>query len=139
MTQKTKQNILELYDEALDKNKAIRDIAKTIGVPQEEVRDVIYENGRPIPPKRTKTEAKSEPDDPDCPDEVAKAADQEAEEAQEPQEAAAILPIPNYIFDVLMKELDSLDMQINALSQKLADLSTKYTDISKFIKEYKRP
>lgn len=133
MTQKTKQNILELYDEALDKNKAIRDIAKTIGVPQEEVRDVIYENGRPIPPKRAKTEAKSEPDDPDCPDEVVKAADQEAEEA------AAILPIPNYIFDVLMKELDSLDMQINALSQKLADLSTKYTDISKFIKEYKRP
>lgn len=133
MTQKTKQNILELYDEALDKNKAIRDIAKTIGVPQEEVRDVIYENGRPIPPKRTKTEAKSEPDDPVIPDEDDKAADQEA------QEAAAILPIPNYIFDVLMKELDSLDMQINALSQKLADLSTKYTDISKFIKEYKRP
>ena len=133
MTQKTKQNILELYDEALDKNKAIRDIAKTIGVPQEEVRDVIYENGRPIPPKRTKTEVKSEPDDPVIPDEGDKAADQEA------QEAAAILPIPNYIFDVLMKELDSLDMQINALSQKLADLSTKYTDISKFIKEYKRP
>lgn len=133
MTQKTKQNILELYDEALDKNKAIRDIAKTIGVPQEEVRDVIYENGRPIPPKRTKTEAKSEPDDPVIPDEDDKTADQEA------QEAAAILPIPNYIFDVLMKELDSLDMQINALSQKLADLSTKYTDISKFIKEYKRP
>ena len=139
MTQKTKQNILELYDEALDKNKAIRDIAKTIGVPQEEVRDVIYENGRPIPPKRTKTEAKSEPDDPVIPDEVDKAADQEGQEAQEPQEAAAILPIPNYIFDVLMKELDSLDMQTNALSQKLADLSTKYTDISKFIKEYKRP
>lgn len=133
MTQKTKQNILELYDEALDKNKAIRDIAKTIGVPQEEVRDVIYENGRPIPPKRTKTEAKSEPDDPVIPDEGDKVADQEA------QEAAAILPIPNYIFDVLMKELDALDMQINALSQKLADLSTKYTDISKFIKEYKRP
>lgn len=133
MTQKTKQNILELYDEALDKNKAIRDIAKTIGVPQEEVRDVIYENGRPIPPKRTKTEAKSEPDDPVITDEGDKAADQEA------QEAAAILPIPNYIFDVLMKELDALDMQINALSQKLADLSTKYTDISKFIKEYKRP
>lgn len=133
MTQKTKQNILELYDEALDKNKAIRDIAKTIGVPQEEVRDVIYENGRSIPPKRTKTEAKSEPDDSVIPDEGDKAADQEA------QEAAAILPIPNYIFDVLMKELDSLDMQINALSQKLADLSTKYTDISKFIKEYKRP
>lgn len=133
MTQKTKQNILELYDEALDKNKAIRDIAKTIGVPQEEVRDVIYENGRPIPPKRTKTEAKSESDDPVIPDEGDKAAD------QEPQEAAAILPIPNYIFDVLMRELDALDMQINALSQKLADLSTKYTDISKFIKEYKRP
>lgn len=133
MTQKTKQNILELYDEALDKNKAIRDIAKTIGALQEEVRDVIYENGRPIPPKRTKTEAKNEPDDPVIPDEGDKAADQDA------QEAAAILPIPNYIFDVLMKELDALDMQINALSQKLADLSTKYTDISKFIKEYKRP
>ena len=135
MTQKTMQNILELYDEALDKNKAIRDIAKTIGVPQEEIRDVVYENGRPIPPKRTKAEPKEEPDDFDCPDDEAAA--QEPQEAQE--SAVQLLPIPNYIFDVLMRELDTLDMQINALSQKLADLSTKYTDISKFIKEYKRP
>lgn len=134
MTNKTKQNILELYDEALDKNKAIRDIAKTIGVPQEEIRDVVYENGRPIPPKRTKAEPKEEPDDFDCPDDEAA-----AQEPEEAQEAAVQLPIPNYIFDVLMRELDTLDMQINALSQKLADLSTKYTDISKFIKEYKRP
>ena len=68
------------------------------------------------------------------------AAAQEPEEAQEAQEAAVqLLPIPNYIFDVLTRELDTLDMQINAMSQKLADLSTKYTDISKFIKEYKRP
>ncbi len=134
MTQKTMQNILELYDEALDKNKAIRDIAKTIGVPQEEIRDVVYENGRPIPPKRTKAEPKEEPDDSDCPDDEAA-----AQEPEEAQEAAVQLPIPNYIFDVLMRELDTLDMQINALSQKLADLSTKYTDISKFIKEYKRP
>lgn len=134
MTQKTMQNILELYDEALDKNKAIRDIAKTIGVPQEEIRDVVYENGRPIPPKRTKAEPKKEPDDLDCPDDEAA-----AQEPEEAQEAAVQLPIPNYIFDVLMRELDTLDMQINALSQKLADLSTKYTDISKFIKEYKRP
>lgn len=134
MTQKTMQNILELYDEALDKNKAIRDIAKTIGVPQEEIRDVVYENGRPIPPKRTKAEPKEESDDFDCPDDEAA-----AQEPEEAQEAAVQLPIPNYIFDVLMRELDTLDMQINALSQKLADLSTKYTDISKFIKEYKRP
>ena len=134
MTQKTMQNILELYDEALDKNKAIRDIAKTIGVPQVEIRDVVYENGRPIPPKRTKAEPKEEPDDLDCPDDEAA-----AQEPEEAQEAAVQLPIPNYIFDVLMRELDTLDMQINALSQKLADLSTKYTDISKFIKEYKRP
>lgn len=133
MTQKTKQNILELYDEALDKNKAIRDIAKTIGVPQEEIIDVVYENGRPIPPKRTKSEPRPETDDPDCPDEEIESADQEG------QEAAVQLPIPNYIFDVLLRELDALDMQINAMSQKLADLSTKYTDISKFIKEYKRP
>ena len=133
MTNKTKQNILELYDEALDKNKAIRDIARTFDVTQDEVTDVIYKNGRPIPPKRTKSEPRPEPDDPDCPDEEIESADQEG------QEAAVQLPIPNYIFDVLLRELDALDMQINAMSQKLADLSTKYTDISKFIKEYKRP
>lgn len=135
MTNKTQQNILELYDEALDKNKAIRDIARTFDVSQDEVTDVIYMNGRPIPPKRRKNEPKEEPDDFDCPDDEATA--QEPEEAQEA--AVQLLPIPNYIFDVLMRELDTLDMQINALSQKLADLSTKYTDISKFIKEYKRP
>lgn len=137
MTNKTKQNILELYDEALDKNKAIRDIARTFDVSQDEVTDVIYKNGRPIPPKRRKNEPKEEPDDFDCPDDEAAA--QETDESQEAQEAVVQLPIPNYIFDVLMRELDTLDMQINALSQKLADLSTKYTDISKFIKEYKRP
>lgn len=63
----------------------------------------------------------------------------ETEEPKETPEAAAPLPIPNYIFDVLCKELDTLDKQINALSQKTADLTAKYTDISKFIKEYKRP
>lgn len=135
MTNKTKQNILELYDEALDKNKAIRDIARTFDVTQDEVTDIIFKNGRPIPLKMTKSEPKKEPDDFDCPDDEAAA--QEPEEAQEA--AVQLLPIPNYIFDVLMRELDTLDMQINALSQKLTDLSTKYTDISKFIKEYKRP
>lgn len=135
MTNKTQQNILELYDEALDKNKAIRDIARTFDVTQDEVTDIIFKNGRPIPLKMTKSEPKKEPDDFDCPDDEAAA--QEPEEAQEA--AVQLLPIPNYIFDVLMRELDTLDMQINALSQKLADLSTKYTDISKFIKEYKRP
>lgn len=137
MTQKTKQNILELYDEALDKNKAIRDIAKMIGVSQEEVTDVIYEYGRPIPPKRTKSEPKKEPDDFDCPDDEAAA--QEPEESQEAQEAADQLPIPNYIFEVLLREMDDLDAQINAMTQELADKSNKYTLISKFIKEYKRP
>ena len=137
MTQKTKQNILELYDEALDKDKAIRDIAKIFKVSEEDVTNIVFKNGRPVPAKR-RNEAIIEPDDFDCPDDEAAA--QEPEESQEAQEAAVqLLPIPNYIFDVLLRELDALDMQINAMSQKLADLSTKYTDISKFIKEYKRP
>lgn len=132
MTQKTKQNILELYDQALDQTKAIREISKAFDISRFELADILFKNGRPIPAKfQYKNEDLTKADEADCPDDdVSQAA---------ADEAAVILPIPNYIFDVLMKELDSLDMQINAMSQKLADLSTKYTDISKFIKEYKRP
>lgn len=131
MTKKTKQNMLELYDEALNKTKAIRDISKTFNISRFELVDMLYENGRPIPEKlQEKNEEMTKAEEDVVPD-------QETENV--PDQAAAPLPIPNYIFEVLIKELDSLDMQINAMSQKLADLSTKYTDISKFIKEYRRP
>ena len=137
MTQKTKQNILELYDQALDQTKAIREISKAFDISRFELADILFKNGRPIPAKfQYKNDDVTKDDEADCPDDASQSA---ADESDQTDEAAVILPIPNYIFDVLMKELDSLDMQINALSQKLADLSTKYTDISNFIKEYKRP
>lgn len=129
MTDLTKGNILDIYDEAINKNKAINDISKLFGFPRDEIKDVLAENGRALPYQK-------KPKSPEVTEEVV-SPDQEAED--EPDKAADRLPIPNYVFDVLIKELDALDMQINAMSQKLAELSTKYTDISKFIKEYKRP
>ena len=47
------------------------------------------------------------------------------------------LPIPDYIFKVLFERMDTLDMQINAMSQKLDKLNAEYSNISKFVKEYK--
>ena len=118
MTKVTKENILEMFDEAINKTKAVRDIAKLIDIPRGEVEDILREFDRDVPhDKKADQEPKEEP---------AEAADQDKP-----------LPIPKFVFDVLTKELDSLDKEISELSDQLALLNQKYTDISKFIKEYK--
>lgn len=128
MTQETVDNILIMFDEAIDKVKGINGIAKVMGLPREEIVRILLDNGRGMPKKRGRK--------PKEPQEAA------AEEIKEPQEAAAeikerILPIPNYIFDVLFKELDRLDADIEVRTKELLDLNQRYTEISQFIKTYR--
>ena len=128
MTQETVDNILIMFDEAIDKVKGINGIAKVMGLPREEIVRILLDNGRVMPKKRGRK--------PKEPQEAA------AEEIKEPQEAAAeikerILPIPNYIFDVLFKELDRLDADIEVRTKELLDLKQRYTEISQFIKTYR--
>ena len=120
MTKATKENILTIYDEAIDKQKAVRDLSRTLDIDREELKKLLRENGRVVPYKKTAPEEETKEDAPD------QAADRQ-------------LPIPNYIFEVLFKEIDRLESLIADRSAELAELSQRYTDISNFIKGYKRP
>ena len=50
-----------------------------------------------------------------------------------------VLPIPDYVINVLFKEMDELDKEIAKKTEELQTLNKRYVDISKFIKEYGRP
>lgn len=128
MTQETINNILIMFDEAVDKVKGVDSIAKVMRIPRQEVVRILLDNRRGIPKKRGR-----KPKDPE------QAA---AEKTKEPEQAAAEikdrpLPIPQYIFDVLFKELDRLDADIEVRTRDLLELNQKYTDISNFIKKYR--
>ena len=49
MTNNTRDNILSLYDEAINKTKALRDLAKTFGVPRDELKSMLIDNGLDVP------------------------------------------------------------------------------------------
>ena len=50
-----------------------------------------------------------------------------------------VLPIPDYVINVLFKEMDELDKEIAKKTEELQTLNKRYVDISKFIKDYGRP
>lgn len=127
MTQETINNILIMFDEAVDKVKGVNSIAKVMGLPREEIVRILLENGREVLRRRGRK--------PKEPDQAA------VEETKDPEQAAAEikdrpLPIPKYIFDVLFKELDCLDADIEVRTRELLELNQRYTDISQFIKTY---
>ena len=50
-----------------------------------------------------------------------------------------VLPIPDYVINVLFKEMDELDKEIAKKTEELQLLNKKYIDITTFIKKYGRP
>ena len=95
MTNKTTENILSLYDEALNKTKALRDLAKTFNVPRDELKTILIDNGRDVPYAKKK-----------------KQDDEQKDEAKEddPDRTAVpeVLPVPQAVLETLAKEMDAL-------------------------------
>lgn len=121
MTNKTRDNILSLYDEAINKTKAFRDLAKTFNVPRGELRTMLIDNGRDVPYAKKK-----------------KQEDEQKDEAKEddPDRAAVpeVLPVPQAVLETLAKEMDALDEEIKDVTETLEHLKSKYSAIANFIK-----
>lgn len=121
MTEKIKENILAIYDEAINKTKAIKDISKTFNIAKDELKAILREAGRSVPYDRKK--------DPE--QEPAPAAE------QTPKVEERKLPIPQVIFEILERELDSLDEEIQGLTDTLQAKTRRYDEIVRYIKGQK--
>lgn len=121
MTKQTEINLLTIYDESVNKSKAVRDLAKMFEISKDEVREILANNDREIPkPRKTPTKQR-EPE----------AAAPESERA----EKTKALPVCNYVYMVLAEKMDDLDMQLRELEQKKQQLSAQYHTLAMFIKE----
>ena len=121
MTKQTETNLLTIYDESVNKSKAIRDLAKMFEISKDEVREILANNDREIPKPRKVPAKQREPE----------AAAPESERA----EKTKALPVCNYVYEVLAEKMDDLDMQLRELEQKKQQLSAQYNTIAMFIKE----
>ena len=121
MTNKTTENILSLYDEAINKTKALRDLAKTFGLPRNELKTILIDNGRDVPyvkKKKQEDEQKDEAKE-DDPDRVV---------------VPEVLPVPQAVLETLAKEMDALDEEIRDVTETLEHLKSRYSVIANFIK-----
>lgn len=123
MTRQMEINLLTIFDESINKAKAIRDISKTFQISKEEVIEVLECNDREVPKGKRGPAKKREPE----------AADPEAERAEVTKEKT--LPVCNYVYEVLAEKMDSLEMQLRDLKQKEQEILAKYNTIAAFIKE----
>ncbi len=126
--------VLETYDYAENKRKAIEATSKLLNVSPEEIKEVLQKNGRVIDfqkPIKTKGERptatiKNKIMEP------AREADQ-PEEPEKPKEAAAPEPMPEYVKDVLMHGMDQLEQEIQEATQRLKMLEGNYKVLTDYI------
>lgn len=126
--------VLETYDHAENKRKAIEATSKLLNVSPEEIKEVLQKNGRVIDfqkPIKTKGERptatiKNKIMEP------AREADP-PEEPKEPKEAAAPEPMPEYVKEVLMNGMDQLEQEIQEATQRLKMLEGNYKVLTDYI------
>ena len=65
MTRQMEINLLTIFDEAVNKTKAVRDLAKTFEISRDEVLEVLECNDREIPKPKKAPVKKREPETPE--------------------------------------------------------------------------
>lgn len=126
--------ILETYDEAINKRKAILSIAKLLDVTPEEVIEKLQQNGRTIDmSKRKKPKAAAKTEEPcELKNELAENLPLKTEEQKQPEAAAAKAIIPDYVQDVLFREFGALETRLGELQAEIEATEQKY----KLLKNY---
>lgn len=120
--------ILELFD-ACPTRSQVTYLAKMYCTSDESILELLQKNGRDINFKRgrrpkAKTEEVKETKEEvseDLPEQLSKAAEHE-------------LPIPEYVKELVMKEMDSLEEQLKVLEKETLEKQQKYTVLANFIK-----
>lgn len=133
--------ILEAYDEADNKRKAIMSLAKLIGVTPEEVIEKLKENGRKIDFTR-KAKPKKKAEDPGLLKTEESGAlkteptdklplKTEEQEAADPEQKA--LNIPEYVQDVLFEKFGQLERKLGELQQEYNETEQKYLVLKRYL------
>lgn len=133
----SKETIVRLYNEAVengDPQAQIRSLAKTNGVPESEIREILIEadvietKKRGRKGKEEAVEANNEADNmPQEPSEI-------KEEPKEPHEAAG-LPIPDAVKECLIEGLERIEMDIQKRQEEIRKLEARYETIAKYLKQ----
>jgi len=112
------RSTLELFDNATNKRKQIRNLAKMYMTTPEIIVEFLQQNGRTIPMAgRPKKEEQKE----------------EAAKAEEEPKKDPIF-IPGAVADVLTRELDTIEKSMQELESALEIQKSRYRQISTFIK-----
>ena len=118
--------VLELFDNNPTRS-MITSIAKMYGVSYESVTEILQKHGREITFKRGR---RPKPKPEEVTEEVTGDSSEELSEAAEHE-----LPIPEYVKELVMKEMDSLEEQLKALEQETLEKQQKYTVLANFLKD----
>lgn len=127
--------ILETYDEAINKRKAILSIAKLLDVTPEEVIEKLQQNGRTIDMskrKKPKAAAKTE-ESCELKNELTENLPLKFEEqaAADPEQKA--LNIPEYVQDVLFEKFGQLERKLGELQQEYNETEQKYLVLKRYL------
>lgn len=101
--------ILELYDEAKNPDQIIEDMAKMYNVKESEIRKILKDNGRlPRRPYHKKID----------------------EEVQGEK-----IPMPDIVKDLIAKELEQLETEIQKCQERKKDLEARYKTIIGYLEQ----
>lgn len=127
--------ILETYDEAINKRKAILSIAKLLDVTPEEVIEKLQQNGRTIDmSKRKKPKAAAKTEEPcELKNELTENLPLKTEEPEAADPEQKALNIPEYVQDVLFEKFGQLERKLGELQQEYNETEQKYLVLKRYL------
>ena len=133
----SRETIVSLYNESVengDPQAEIRSLAKTCGVPESKIREILVEadvletKKRGPKKKEEAIENNNEADNmPQEPSEI-------KEEPKEPHEAAG-LPIPDAVKECLIEGLEKIEIDIQKRQEEIRKLEARYETIAKYLRQ----
>lgn len=127
MTQETINNILEIYDAAKDKGKAMNQICALFHVHKDELKTLLHDNGRKLrsgrPSGHKKITLEDSTEDPE------KAADLSE------YNSAKVGTTPEYVKQVLEEKVEDLSAEIAHLEESIAEMESEKIKLNARIME----
>lgn len=129
------QRVIELYGEDPSRQQITR-LSKVFDVSEDEIKNILQKNGFEIPVAKRGPRPKIKVDGNESNtvilDKAALPSSENVVVAKAPEEEK--WPMPEYVKEILMNQLDSLEEQIKQMEGMLNDCKSKYKVIADYIK-----
>lgn len=133
----SKETIVRLYNEAVengDPQAQIRSLAKTNGVPESEIREILIEADVLEEKKRGRKRKEEATTDTIEVNEATSEPPGDKEEYKELYVAAG-LPIPDAVKECLIEGLEKIELDIQKRQEEIRKLEARYETIAKYLKQ----